>query len=363
MTAADTSLAPRIALVGATGAVGGTLLDILEDHGSPYRALHLIASARSAGREIRAGGLDRPVRDLAGFDFRRADVAFFFAGAEVGRRWAPLAAAAGTLVVDGSSAFRLTKDVPLVVPGINGALLDRRPAGGLVALPGAGATALARVLAPIVRRWTVRKVVVSTYQPASEAGHAGVEELQEGTRIRLQDPEAPLPAEMFSPPLAFDAQSGMGAGAEPDRASGGTWAGAPEDGFTEQERGLLEETRRVLGLPGLDLTATCVRVPVAHGQCAAVWVDCALAVDRGALIAALRSAPGVTVHDGAGHATPTPATLDDPDRVHVSRIRLSPAGPNGPTGFWLWLVADNLRSGAALGAFQVLGELAARGTL
>ncbi|MFF0433773.1 aspartate-semialdehyde dehydrogenase [Streptomyces sp. NPDC004327] len=344
MTAADEPTAPRIAVVGATGAVGGTLLELVEDSGLRYRELHLIASARSAGREIRVDGHDRPVHGLDGFDFSRADVAFFFAGAGVSRRWAPLAAAAGALVIDGSSAFRLAEDVPLVVPGVNGALLDRRPVRGLVAGPGAATAALARVLAPVTRRWAVLRVVVSTYQPASEAGHPGIEELQEGTRARLQDPQTALPAEAFSPPLAFDVLTG---GAEAD------------DGFTEQERGLRHETRRVLGLPGLDLTATCVRVPVVNGQCAAVWVECAAAVDRGELVAALRSAPGVTVHD-AGCATPTPATLDDPDQVHVGRIRLSPADP---TGFWLWLVADNLRGGAALNAVQVLGELTARGTL
>lgn len=347
MTAVDEPTAPRIAVVGATGAVGGTLLELVEDQGLRYRALHLIASARSAGREIRVDGRDHPVHDLAGFDFARADVAFFFAGAEISRRWAPLAAAAGALVVDGSSAFRLAEDVPLVVPGVNAALLDRRPARGLVAGPGAATVALVRVLAPIARRWAVRRLVVSTYQPASEAGHSGIEELQEGTRARLQDPQTVLPAEAFSPPLAFDVLTGDG-------------DGDMDGGFTEQERGLRDETRRVLGLPELDLTATCVRVPVVNGQCAAVWVDCAAAVDRTELVALLRSAPGVTVHDGAAAAAPTPATLGDPDSVHVGRIRVS---PTDPTGFWLWLVADNLRGAAALNAVQVLGELTARGTL
>ncbi|MFJ9823376.1 aspartate-semialdehyde dehydrogenase [Streptomyces sp. NPDC101160] len=361
MTAVDDPTAPRIAVVGATGAVGGTLLELVEDHRLRYRALHLIASARSAGREIRVDGRDHPVHDVAGFDFSRADVAFFFAGADVSRRWAPLAAAAGALVVDGSRAFRLAEDVPLVVPGVNDALLRRRPARGLVAGPGAATVALVRVLAPIVRRWAVRRVVVSTYQPASEAGHSGIEELQEGTRARLQDPQTALPAETFSPPLAFDVLTGDG-GADGDGDGEGDGDGDGEGAgeFTAQERGLRDETRRVLGLPELDLTATCVRVPVVNGQCAAVWVDCAAAVDRTELIALLRSAPGVTVHDGAAGATPTPATLGDPDRVHVGRIRVSPADP---TGFWLWLVADNLRGGAALNAVQVLGGLTAHGTL
>lgn len=351
MTAVDEPTAPRIAVVGATGAVGGTLLELVEDHGLRYRALHLIASARSAGREIRVDGRDHPVHDVAGFDFSRADVAFFFAGAEVSRRWAPLAAAAGALVVDGSRAFRLAEDVPLVVPGVNDALLRRRPVRGIVAGPGAATVALVRVLAPIVRRWAVRRVVVSTYQPASGAGHPGIEELQEGTRARLQDPQTALPAETFSPPLAFDVLTGEG---------DGDGDGDVDGEFTAQERGLRDETRRVLGLPELDLTATCVRVPVVNGQCAAVWVDCAAAVDRTELIALLRSAPGVTVHDGATGAAPTPATLADPDRVHVGRIRVPSADP---TGFWLWLVADNLRGGAALNAVQVLGGLTARGTL
>lgn len=352
MTVVHDPTAPRVAVVGATGAVGGVLLETVQDRGLRYRELHLVASARSAGREIRVDEHDHRVQDLARFDFSRVDVAFFLTGAEVSRRWAPVAAAQGALVIDGSTAFRLAADVPLVVPPVNGSLLDRRPPRGVIAVPGAATVTLVRILCRVAHRWTICRIVVSTYQPASDAGHSGIEELQEGTRALLQDPQAPVPAETFSPALAFDVLPGTDDGE-------GT-RDVPDDGFTDQERGLLHESRRVLGLPRLDLTATCVRVPVVNGHCAAVWVDCSSAVDRAELLTVLRTAPGVAVHDGAPRFAPTPAKLVDPDRVHVGRIRVS---PTDPTGFWMWLVTDNLRGGAALNALQVLEELTARGTL
>lgn len=347
MTAVDDISAPRVAVVGATGAVGGTLLDLVEDRALRYRELQLVASARSAGREIRVDGRVHQVHDVARFDFGRVDVAFFLAGDEVSRKWAPVAVARGALVIDGTPAFRLDEDTPLVVPQVNGALLGARPASGVIATPDAATVPLVRVVQRVAGCWPIRRVVVSTYQPASGAGHSGIEELQEGSRISLQDPQAAVPAEAFTPALAFNVLPST------DRA-------LDDDGFTGQERGMLQESRRVLRLPDLDLTATCVRVPVVNGHCAAVWVDCRAPVDRSELVALLRSLPGVTVHDGAADDAPTPVTLGDPDRIHVGRIRVS---PTDPTGFWLWLATDNLRGGAALTALQVLEELTTRGTL
>ncbi|MEU9994309.1 aspartate-semialdehyde dehydrogenase [Streptomyces sp. NPDC050848] len=336
--------APRIAVVGATGAVGGTLLELIEDRGLPYRQLHLVASARSAGRTIRVDGHDHRVADLAGFDFRSVDVAFFCAGADVSRAWVPVAVAHGALVVDSTSAFRTAPDTPLVVTELDADRLDRRPSGGVIAVPGAATVPVVRVVRDVERRWGVRRIVVSTYQGASDAGHAGIEELQDGSRTVLQDPQATPVSAVFSPPLAFNVLPGIG--------------DTLEDGSTRQERELTEEIRKVLGLPGLDVTATCVRVPVVGGQGAAVWVECRTAVDRTELVALLRALPGVTVHDSPG--APTPADLGDPDRVHVGRIRVAATASDG---FWLWLATDNLRVGGALDAVRIVEELLARGTL
>ncbi|MET9624762.1 aspartate-semialdehyde dehydrogenase [Streptomyces sp. NPDC006464] len=346
MTLVSDPAAPRIAVVGATGAVGGTLIDLVEERGLRYRELHLLASPRSAGREICVQGRYYTVHDVAEFDFGSVDLAFFSAGTAVSERWVPVAVAAGALVVDNTVAFRMDPSTPLVVPQVNAGALDARPASGIVANPNCSTIPLVRVLRDVERRWGVRRVVVSTYQAASGLGHSGVEELQEATALALQDPGAEPLSKEFVPSLAFNVVPLI------DRVL--------DSGFTREEEKLLHESRKILGLPDLDVTATCVRVPVINGHSEAVWVECAAEVDRGELVALLTGLPEVTVHDGGGGAFPTPATLDDPHRVHVGRIRVSPTDPRG---FWLWLVADNLRIGAALNAVQIAEELVARGTL
>ncbi|MFJ9622283.1 aspartate-semialdehyde dehydrogenase [Streptomyces sp. NPDC101181] len=344
MPLVDDPRAPRIAVVGATGAVGGTLLDVIEDRGLRYRALHLLASARSAGRPVRVGGREFRVGDLAGFHFGDADVAFFSAGHAVSRAWVPVAVAHGTLVIDNTFAFRMSADVPLVVPQVNAAELARRPAAGVIANPNSVTIPLVRVVRDVERRWGVRQVSLSTYQAASGSGHSGIEELQEASRLALQDPQAPMPAEAFSPALAFNVVPRIGQ--------------VLADGFTLQEHKLLQESRKILDLPGLDVTATCVRVPVVNGHSAALWVECLRPVDRTELCKLLGSLPEVTVHDdGLDEDALTPATLGDPNHLHLGRIRISPGNPNT---FLLWLVTDNLRVGAALNAFQIMEELIAR---
>ncbi|WP_257001979.1 aspartate-semialdehyde dehydrogenase [Streptomyces sp. WZ.A104] len=347
MPLVDDPLAPRIAVVGATGAVGGTLLDVIEDRGLRYRALHLLASARSAGREIRVGDREYRVGELTGFHFGDADVVFFSAGHAVSRAWVPVAVAHGTLVIDNTFAFRMSADVPLVVPQVNSAELDRRPAAGVIANPNSVTIPLVRVVQDVERRWGVRQISVSTYQAASGSGHSGIEELQEASRLALQDPQATMPAEEFSPGLAFNVVPQIGR--------------VLDDGFTLQERKLLQESRKILGLPGLDITATCVRVPVVNGHSAAMWVECLKPVDRAELCLLLGGLPDVTVHgDGMHGDILTPATLGDPNHLHLGRIRISPTNPNS---FLLWLVTDNLRVGAALNALQIMETLVAKGHL
>ncbi|WP_331741908.1 aspartate-semialdehyde dehydrogenase [Streptomyces sp. NBC_01006] len=346
MTLVSDPSAPRIAIIGATGAVGGTLVELFEERGLPYRELYLVASPRSAGREVCVAGRYYTVRDLEEFDFGSVDLAFFSAGTAVSERWVPRATAAGALVIDNTRAFRMDPATPLVVPQVNGAELDRRPDGGTVANPNCSTIPLVRLLDAVGRRWGLRRVVVSTYQAASGLGHSGIEELQEASALALQDPGAEPLSKRFTPSLAFNVLPQI------DEVL--------ESGFTREEEKLLHESRRILGQPGLDVTATCVRVPVVNGHSESVWVECAGEVERGELVALLGALPEVSVYDGPQALPPVPAALEDPDRVHVGRIRVS---PNDPRGFWLWLVADNLRVGAALNAVQIAEQLLARGTL
>lgn len=347
MTLVTDPAAPRIAIVGATGAVGSTLIELIEERGLRYREIHLVASARSAGRHVAVDGRACEVSALEDFDFARADIAFFSAGTSVSDKWAKTAVAQGTMVIDNTNAFRMDPDTPLVVPQVNADELHRRPAGGIVANPNCSTIPLVRTLLPVQRRWGVRQVVVSTYQAASGQGHQGIEELLEGSEVALRDPDADLPSERFRPALAFNVVPSI------DRLL--------EGGFTLEEQKMLQESRKILGLPHLDLTATCVRVPVVNSHSEAVWVEAGAPVDREELVALLAALPEVTVHDREHPGGfPTPLTAGHPDHVHVGRIRVA---PHNPRGFWMWLVSDNLRVGAALNAVQIAEYALTRGFL
>ncbi len=338
--------APRIALVGATGAVGAALIELIEDRGLRHREIHLLASRRSAGRRVLVAGQAHTVRALDAFDFADADLAFFAAGTEVSAVLAPTAAAHGTLVIDSSEAFRTDPATPLVVPQVNPHQLARRPASGVIACPGGSTVPLVRMLHAVERRWGVQHAVVSTYEAASGRGHPGVEELLESSELALQDPDAELPHASFDPPLAFNVVPLTG--------------GLLPSGSTPGEEQLARETRRILDRPELGVTATCVQVPVVGGHSMAVWVQCAAPVERAELVRLLAQSPDVVVHDGdLLRLPPTPLTLERPDRVHIGRLRVS---EQDPRSFWAWIVADNLRTGAALNAVRI-AELLIEGDL
>ncbi|WP_446047176.1 aspartate-semialdehyde dehydrogenase [Streptomyces olivaceus] len=339
--------APRIALVGATGVVGTTLLQLMEERGFRYRDLALVASARSAGREVTVEGHTYRVHDLDGFDFSGTDVAFFSAGAKVSTTFAPKAAAQGALVIDNTSAFRMDPDSPLVVPQANAHELDKRPASGIIANPNCSTIPLVRLLKPVQERWGIRQAVVSTYQAASGAGYSGIDELRAGARAVLDDPDNAGVTGTFSPSLAFDVIPHI------DRLL--------DDGFTFEEQKMLQESRKILSLPHLDITTTCVRVPVVNSHSEAAWIECHNTVDRDELVHLLAEQDEVTVHDLKTHgAFPTPRTAGDPNHVHVGRVRVA---AHNPRGFWLWIVADNVRIGAALNALQIAEALTERGVL
>ncbi|MFD5870584.1 aspartate-semialdehyde dehydrogenase [Streptomyces sp. NPDC060322] len=321
---------PCVVLVGATGALGVTVLEMIGEHRMRYREIRLVASARSAGREIPVGGRTETVHDLEDFDFEGADLVLFCAGEAVSRRWVPVAMAEGALVVDASGAFSSNPEIPLVVPSVNDCLLAESPAE-VVAVP-SGMTVPLTVLLHAVEGWRgVRQVVMSTYESASGLGHQGVEELLEGSELTLCDPGSELPADRFRPALAFNVLPAA------DRLL--------ENGASRQEERLVQETQRVLGMPDADVAVTCVRVPVVSGHGATLFVETDDPVDRPGLMELLASLPGFTVHDEeAPGSAPTPLTAGDPDRFHVGRVRVS---PRSSRGFLLWLVFDNLRAGGA----------------
>ncbi|MER6028131.1 aspartate-semialdehyde dehydrogenase [Streptomyces sp. NPDC001851] len=347
MTRVTDPAAPRIAIVGATGAVGNTLIDLIEQRGLRYRDIQLVASARSAGTELSVDGVPYPVQAVDEFDFSTVDLAFFSAGTEASQQWVPKATAAGAVVIDNTIAYRMDPDTPLVVPQVNAHELDRRPKSGVIANPNCSTIPLVRLLKGVEERWGVRQAVVSTYQAASGLGHPGVEELRESSRAALENPDEPYPAKEFTPSLAFNVIPKI------DRFL--------DTGFTLEEQKMLQESRKILGIPHLDVTTTCVRVPVVNGHSETVWIEAQGVVDRAELVEVLAALPEVTVHDRESpREFPTPTTIDDPNRVHVGRVRVN---PNNPRAFWLWLVADNLTIGAALNAIQIAEELIARGTL
>lgn len=330
--------ARRVAVVGATGAVGQELLSVLAARAFPLRSLRLLASPRSAGQRRAFGGESLPVEVLGPDSFRGVELALFAAGGAVARKWAPRAVAAGAQVVDNSPAFRLDPDVPLVVPEVNPqALAGHR---GLVANPNCSTILLSLPLWPLHLAAGLRAVVVSTYQAASGAGQQAMLELRAASAAVLRGEVPPAP-QALPQPLAFNVFPQVGT-FEPD-------------GYTREEDKLQGELRRILGLPQLGVDATCVRVPVerCHSESVAARFDRALGVDEARVL--LARAPGLDlVDDPAAQRYPMPIGQAGRDAVAVGRLR---AGRVFAPGLTFWLCGDQLRKGAALNAVQIAERL------
>ena len=326
-----------VAIAGATGAVGDEFLAVLDQRRFPVGRLVPLASARSVGKAVRFRGIDYPVQDLATFDFRGVDVAFFSAGAERSREHGPRAAKAGALVVDNSSAFRMDPEVPLVVPEVNAAAAAGHK--GLIANPNCSTILLVVVLAPLLRRVPVRRVVVSTYQAVSGSGAKGLAEL--ARQLEEERTGRPPTLDVYPAPIASNVipfVSGFG-----------------EGGLTTEEWKMVQETRRICAAPRLPLSATCVRVPVRRAHSEAVNVEFERPVAPEEARAWLREAPGVrVVDDPALMQFPTPRDAEGQDDVLVGRIRRD---PGLETALDLWLTGDQLRKGAALNAVQIAEDV------
>ena len=328
----------NIAIVGATGAVGEMLLSILAEREFPVGELVALASGKSAGAELRYGARHLKVRDVAGYDFAGIDIAFFSAGAKVSAEHAPRAAAAGAVVIDNTSQFRYEADVPLVVAEVNPDALAQRPRG-IVANPNCSTMQMVVALAPIHRAVGVTRINVATYQSVSGAGKSGMDELGRQTlaMMNFQAPET----KKFSVQIAFNLIPHI------DEFQ--------PNGYTKEEMKLVWETRKILGDDSIQVNPTAVRVPVFYGHSEAVHVETREKIDVATVRRLLAEAPGVEVVDepvAGGYPTPvTHAAGTDP--VYVGRIREDISHPRGLS---LWIVADNIRKGAALNAVQ-LAEL------
>jgi aspartate-semialdehyde dehydrogenase len=325
----------RVAVVGATGNVGREMLSILAERGYPASQVVAIASERSAGVEVSYGEDDvLKVEDLEGFDFSDIDVALFSPGAKVSAVHAPRAAKAGAVVIDNTSQFRMDPDVPLVVPEVNPEAIAHYKKRGIIANPNCSTIQMVVALKPLHALARVKRVVVATYQSVSGAGREAMDELFNQTRsIYVNDP---LAKEHFTKQIAFNCIPHIDV--------------FMEDGATKEEWKMAVETRKILDRD-VQVTATCVRVPVFIGHAEAVNVEFERPITVEQARAALKAAPGVSVVDhrvDEGYVTPQECAGEDP--VFVSRIRRDPTVPHGLN---LWVVADNLRKGAALNAVQI----------
>ncbi len=332
----------RVAVAGATGAVGREIIKTLHERNFPVDELVALASARSVGQEISFGDKTvLKVRNLDTFDFKGWDIGLFSPGAAISAVHAPRAAAAGVIVIDNTSQFRMEPDVPLVVPEVNPQALTRIRRG-IVANPNCSTIQLAVALKPLHDRYRVRRVVVSTYQSVSGAGKEGMDELFSQTKGSfVNDPPR---QEIFTKPIAFNVIPHI------DRFM--------DDGATKEEWKMSAEIRKILD-PDIKLFATCVRVPVFIGHSEAVTVEFEQPVDLDEARHILREAPGVQVfdtHDDGGYITPLDAQGED--ATYISRLRIDPTVPHGLA---FWCVSDNLRKGAALNAVQIAETLVAQG--
>jgi aspartate-semialdehyde dehydrogenase len=335
----------RVAVVGATGAVGREMLKTLAERNFPISDIAAVASGRSSGTEL-SFGEDRVLKtqNLEKFDFRGWDFALFSPGAAVSAIHAPRAAAAGCLVIDNTSQFRMDPDVPLVVPEVNpGALIGWRKKG-IIANPNCSTIQMVLALKPLHDEFKIKRVSVATYQSVSGAGKEGMDELFSNSRaLFVNDPVTP---QQFTKNIAYNVIPHIDT--------------FMDDGSTKEEWKMVVETKKILD-PSIAIIATCVRVPVFIGHALALHVEFENPLTAGEARATLRDAPGVTVMDvreDGGYATP--AEIAGEDDVFVSRIRRDPTVPNGIA---FWCVADNLRKGAALNAVQIAATLVAQNLL
>jgi aspartate-semialdehyde dehydrogenase len=329
----------KIAVVGATGAVGREMLKTVAEREFPVAEMHALASQKSVGGKVSFGDEDLTVQDLATFDFKGIDICLSSAGAKISEEFAPRAAKAGCVVIDNTSHFRMDPDVPLVVPEVNSDAIAGYTKKHIIANPNCSTIQMVVALKPLHDLATIKRVVVSTYQSVSGAGKEAMDELFVQTRGVFVNDE--LKKEIFRKQIAFNVIPHIDV--------------FMEDGMTKEEWKMMAETKKILD-PKIKVTATCVRVPVFIGHAESVNVEFEQPISAAEARAALKKAPGISVIDRQheeGFVTPVECVGED--AVFVSRIREDMTLDNGLN---MWIVSDNLRKGAALNAVQIAEVLA-----
>ena len=334
----------RVAVVGATGNVGREMLNILEEVNFPVDKIHALASRKSIGVEVSFGESNIACEDIEQFDFSKVDLVLMSVSGSFSKEWSPKIGAAGPIVIDNSSAWRMDPDVPLVVPEVNPDDVEWADRKNIIANPNCSTAQLVVALKPLHDRARIKRVVVATYQSVSGAGKEGMDELWDQTKgVFVLGPSEP---KTFPKQIAFNVIPFIGS--------------FRDDGYTDEEAKMWNETHKMLD-PDIKLTVTCVRVPVMVGHSEAVNIEFHEPLDEDEAREVLREAPGLIVidkRDDKGYITPKEVQGEFP--VFVSRIRKDPTVENGLS---LWVVADNLRKGAALNAVQIAQLLHDRGLI
>jgi len=326
-----------VTVVGATGAVGEEMISILEDREFPVERLRLFASERSEGKTLTFQDEEIPVETLGKNSFRGIDIALFSAGGERSRIWAPVAVKSGCIVIDNSSQWRMDPEVPLVVPEVNPQ--DLKWHKGIIANPNCSTIQMVVVLKPIHDAARIKRVVVTTFQSVSGTGKKAMEELMQQTADLLNFRQ--VQANVYPHQIAFNCIPHIDS--------------FLENGYTKEEMKLANETRKIMGDDSIKITATAVRVPVfrCHSESLNVETEKKLTADEARAV--LSAAPGVVIYDAPGkNIYPLPVDVADKDEIYVGRIREDESAENGIN---MWIVADNLRKGAALNAVQIAQHL------
>jgi len=327
----------NVAVVGATGAVGREVVEVLEERKFPVGELRLFASERSAGERITFQNEDHPVELLTKEVFHGVDIALFSAGLAISREYAPIAAKAGSVVIDNSSAFRMVEEVPLVVPEVNRHTIHSHK--GIIANPNCSTIQMVVALKPLHDLFRIKRIVVTTFQSVSGTGKEAMDELLEETQALLSFQE--VNPKVYPIQIAFNCLPHID--------------DFLPNGYSKEEMKLVNETRKILEEPSIQVTATTVRVPVYVGHSESVNIETEKKLSANEARAILSTAPGVQLYDDPQRRIyPTPLEVAGQDDVYVGRIREDGSIPNGLN---LWIVADNLRKGAALNAVQIAEEL------
>ncbi|NVJ60306.1 MAG: aspartate-semialdehyde dehydrogenase [Gammaproteobacteria bacterium] len=332
----------NVAIVGATGAVGTVMLEILEERNFPVKELYLLASERSAGEKLSFKGKNITVENLATFDFSKAQIGLFSAGGSISKEYAPKAAEAGCIVIDNTSEFRYHDDIPLVVPEVNPEKIAEYKSRNIIANPNCSTIQMLVALKPINDEYGIERINVCTYQAVSGSGKEAIEELAKQTAQLLNSQE--VTKEVYPWQIAFNVLPHIDA--------------FQDNGYTKEEMKMVWETQKILGNKKIKVNPTAVRVPVFYGHSEAVHLETKTPVSLDRVRELLNNADGVTVIDEPevnGYATPT-INAAGKDAVFVSRIRKDISHDNGLN---LWVVSDNIRKGAALNSIQIAENLIA----